>query len=160
MAEEVKEGAQEKKGGKKKLLIFILLGLLIIGIAGGGVFFLLGKKGEDQAETKKSKKSKPKETVFIEFDPVIVNLMDPSGKRYLQVKMSLEVADKKVEEELKKKEPLIKDLVLTILSGKTVEDVIAPDAREKIKAEILKKANEELGEELILNIYITQFIVE
>ncbi|BAU22745.1 flagellar basal body protein FliL [Caldimicrobium thiodismutans] len=161
MAEEVKEEVKEKKGGKKKLLIFILLGFLIIGIAGAGVFVFLGKKGEEAAESKKGKKSaKPKVTFFIEYDPIIVNLMDPSGKRYLQVRMSFEVADKKVEEELKKKEPLIKDLVLSILSGKTVEEVVVPDAKEKIKAEILKKVNEALGEELVLNVYITQFIVE
>lgn len=42
----------------------------------------------------------------MEYDPIIVNLMDPSGKRYLQVRMSLEVADKKVEEELKRRNPL------------------------------------------------------
>lgn len=49
---------------------------------------------------------------------------------------------------------------MSILSGKTVEEVVVPDAKEKIKAEILKKVNEALGEELVLNVYITQFIVE
>lgn len=160
MAEETKE-EKEKGGGKKKLFILIILAFLVITLAGAGVFLFLGKKGDEGAEKEKSKKTKKSEhTVFIDFDPIIVNLLDPSGKRYLQVRLSLEVADKKAEEEIKKKEPKIKDSILGILSGKTVDEVIVPDAKEKIKGEILKKIKEDVGEDLVLNVYITQFIVE
>ncbi|MCS7199006.1 MAG: flagellar basal body-associated FliL family protein [Caldimicrobium sp.] len=157
MAEEVR--SEEKKGGKKKLLIFFLLGLLIIAVSGTGVLLMLGKKGSD-GEVKGKKAKKNQQTLFIDFDPIIVNLLDPSGKRYLQIKLSLEVADKKAEQEIKRKEPKIRDRILTILSGKTVEEVIIPDAKEKIKAEILRKLKEDIDEEMIINVYITQFIVE
>lgn len=161
MAEETKSGAPEGKGGKKKILIFLILGLLIIVVAGGVVFFLLGKKGGDEAGAEKPKKAKKAvDTVFIDFDPIIVNLLDPTGRRYLQVRLSIEVTDKKAEAEVKKKEPKIKDTILSILSGKTVDEVIVPDAKERIKGEILKKLKQEIGEDLIVNVYITQFIVE
>lgn len=159
MAEEVKEEGKAGKGGKKKLLIFLLLGILIIAMAGVGAFFILGKK-EGEEGTKGKKATKAQQTVFMEFDPIIVNLLDPSGRRYLQVRLSLEVADKRAEEEIKKKEPKLKDSILTILSGKTVDEVIIPDAKDKVKSEILKKLKEEIGEDLIVNVYITQFIVE
>lgn len=160
MAEEIKE-EKGKGGGKKKLFILIFLAFLVITIAGAGVFLFLGKKGEEGVEKEKSKKAKKSEaTVFIDFDPIIVNLLDPTGRRYLQVRLSLEVVDKKAEEEIKKKEPKIKDSILGILSGKTVDEVIVPDAKERIKGEILKKIKEDIGEDLVLNVYITQFIVE
>uniref|UniRef100_A0A832LVU2 Flagellar protein FliL n=1 Tax=Caldimicrobium thiodismutans TaxID=1653476 RepID=A0A832LVU2_9BACT len=160
MAEEIKE-EKGKGGGKKKLFILIVLAFLVITIAGAGVFLFLGKKGEEGVEKEKSKKAKKSEaTVFIDFDPIIVNLLDPTGRRYLQVRLSLEVVDKKAEEEIKKKEPKIKDSILGILSGKTVDEVIVPDAKERIKGEILKKIKEDIGEDLVLNVYITQFIVE
>ncbi|MCS7150203.1 MAG: flagellar basal body-associated FliL family protein [Caldimicrobium sp.] len=159
MAEEVKAEGKGGKGGKNKLLIFLLLGILIIAIAGVGAFFILGKK-EGEEGTKGKKANKAQQTVFMEIDPIIVNLLDPSGRRYLQVKLSLEVADKKAEGEIKKKEPKLRDSILTILSGKTVEEVIIPDAKDKMKSEILKKLKEEIGEDLIVNVYITQFIVE
>ncbi|MCX7613589.1 MAG: flagellar basal body-associated FliL family protein [Caldimicrobium sp.] len=159
MAEEVKAEGKAGKGGKNKLLIFLLLGILIIAIAGVGAFFILGKK-EGEEGTKGKKANKAQQTVFMEIDPIIVNLLDPSGRRYLQVKLSLEVADKKAEGEIKKKEPKLRDSILTILSGKTVEEVIIPDAKDKMKSEILKKLKEEIGEDLIVNVYITQFIVE
>lgn len=161
MAEEEVKKEQAKGGGKKKLFLFLILGVVIIAVAAGGMFILLGKKGEEGKDTKTNKKAhNPKNALFIDFDPIIVNLLDPTGKRYLQVKLSLEVADKKIEEEVKKREPVIKDVILQVLSGKTVEEVVVPEAKEKIKQELLKRINETLGEELITNIYITQYIVE
>ena len=160
MAEETKEEVQSKKGGKKKLLIFILLGFFIVGLAGAGAFLFLGKKGEED-KTAHSKKSKEKKQAFyVDFDPIIVNLLDPSGKRFLQVKITLEVPDQKLEEEIKKKEAIVKDTIISTLSGKTVEEVIVPEAKENLKKELLAKINERLGEEVISNIYITQYIVE
>jgi len=162
MAEEVKEEVKEKKGGKKKLLLFIILGLLIIGIAGGAVFFLMGKKGEeDGGKGKATHQAKKKsEAVYYDLEPIVVNLLDPTGKRFIQVRLSLEIPDKKVEEEIKKREAVIKDTIISTLSGKTVEEVIVPEAKDKLKAELLSKINSALGEELVTNIYITQYIVE
>jgi len=162
MAEEVKEEAKEKKGGKKKLFLFIIIGFLIISIAGGAVFFLMGKKGEEGSEKGKAthKAKKKGEVVYYDLDPIIVNLLDPTGKRFIQVRLSLEIPDKKAEEELKKREAVIKDTIISTLSGKTVEEVIVPEAKDKLKSELLSKINSALGEELVTNIYITQYIVE
>ncbi len=162
MAEEVKEteqGAASKKGGKKKLLIFLVLGLLIIGIAGGVVFFLGSKKGGEE-EKKHIKKEAYEPAVLYNLDPIVVNLFDPTGKRYMQIRLALALPDKKVEEEIKDKEPIIKDAIITYLSAKTPEEVIQPEAKEVIKKDLLKRINEALGEDLVLKVYITQYIVE
>jgi flagellar FliL protein len=161
MAEEVKEGAEQeekkgKKGGKKKLILFLLIGILVLGIAGGVVMFLGGKKGEKGKE----KEKKPEKTFFVTLDPIVINLMDPTGKRYLQIQISLEVGDKKMEDEIKEKEPIIKDIIISVIGEKTVDDVLAPNAKEEIKKELKEKINQALGEDVILNIYILQYIVE
>ncbi len=160
MAEETKEEVQAPKKSKKKLLIFLILGLLIIGIAGGGVFFVLGKKGEEEKASHAKKSKKATQAFYIDLEPIIVNLLDPTGKRFLQIRISLEIPDQKLQEEIKKKEAVIKDTIITTLSGKTVEEVIVPEVKEKIKQELITKINEKLGEEIITNIYITQYIVE
>ena len=162
MPEETKEAeAQEKKGGKKKIILFVLLGVLILGIAGGVVLFLGGKKKDKEGEKEKKAELKhPKQTFFVTLDPVIVNLLDPTGKRYLQIQISLEVPDKKLEEEINEKIPIIKDTINTIIGEKTVEDVLVPNAKEQIKKELLEAINKALGEDVVLKVYILQFIVE
>ncbi|WP_028840759.1 flagellar basal body-associated FliL family protein [Thermodesulfobacterium hveragerdense] len=165
MAEEVKEGAEkqasEKKGGKKKFLLLLLLGVLVIVLASGVVLFLMGKKGEEKEEGKKgAKKEKVEVKVIYPMEPVVVNLLEPTGKRYLQVRLALGVADKKAEEKIKVKEPMIRDVIITYLSSKTPEEVIQPEAKETIKKDLLMKINEALGDEILQAVYITQYIVE
>ncbi len=160
MAEEVKEAEQapEKKGGKKKLFIFLILGLVIIGVAGGVVFFLGSKKGGEKKEEVKKQPETP--AVLYSLDPIVVNLYDPTGKRYMQIRLALALPNKKAEEEIKDKEPIIKDAIITYLSAKTPEEVIQPEAKEIIKRDLVKRINQALGEDLVLKVYITQYIVE
>lgn len=148
---------QGKKGGKKKLLLFLAIGIVIIILAGAVVAFLTSPKGEEE---KKAEKGHPKETIIYSMEPIVVNLFDPTGRRYLQVGLALELGDKKLEEEIKNNEPKIKDVVIRVLSSKTPEDVLQPEAKDMIKNELLQKINSALGEEIVLNVYITQYIVE
>jgi flagellar FliL protein len=158
MAGEVKEGGQAPPKKGKKLILLILIAFLVIGIGAGAFLFLSSKKGEDEKGKKKAKKAK--QVVMVDLEPIVVNLFDPSGKRYLQVRLSFEVGNKKAEEEVKKQEAKLKDAIIAILSGKTVEEVIVPEAKEKIKKEILAKCKELFGEDVVTNVYITQYIVE
>jgi len=72
------------------------------GSAGGGFFavktFFLGEKPKDEAAGAKDAKSKQKPAeevkgpgVLHSLKPFIVNLNDPSGKRYLKLRIDLEL---------------------------------------------------------------------
>jgi len=96
MAEEPKEETQEqisktKKRGKKKFLLFLIIGVIIIALAGGVVAFLTSKEKSKE----KNKVTHPKKTIIYSMEPVVVNLFDPTGKRYLQVSLALELGSKK-----------------------------------------------------------------
>ena len=117
------------------------------------------KEGEGEAK-KEHVKKEVKNFSLYSLEPIVVNLLDPTGKRYIQIGLALALPDKKYEEEIKEKEPIIKDVVITVLSSKTPEEVLQPEAKEEIKKELLEKLNEVLGEDIVLGIYITQYIVE
>jgi flagellar FliL protein len=161
MAEETKTEEQEKevkKPSKRRLLLFLIISVVIIVLAGGVITVLSTFKGGKEKE--KEKEKSPKETIIYSIEPIVVNLFDPTGKRYLQVRLAFELKDKKIEEEIRNSEPKIKDVIISTLSTKTPEDVLQPEAKALIKNELLQKINSALGEEAILNIYITQYIVE
>lgn len=162
MPEEVKEEAVQekiKKGGKKRLLLFILVGIFLIGITGGVVFLILGKKGEGE-KGKTGETGKAEVEVVYSLQPVVVNLMDPYGKRYLQIGLALGLVNKKAEEKIKHREPMIRDILISFLSSKSPEEVLQPETKEIIKRELKMRINQSFGEELIKAVYITQYIVE
>lgn len=162
MPEEAKEEVVQKevkKGGKKKLLFFILIGVFLIVITGGAVFLMLGKKGEGE-KGKTGEANKTEAEIIYSLQPVVVNLMDPYGKRYLQIGLALGLVNKKAEEKIKHREPMIRDILITFLSSKSPEEVLQPEAKEIIKRELKMRINQSFGEELVKAVYITQYIVE
>lgn len=157
MAEEEKKG-----GGKKKLLIFLLLGLVLLAGAGVGAYFLLFSKPapppEEEAKPKEPKK--PKAGPFLQLNPFVVNLVDPTGRRYLRVKIALELEDEGALNEANDRIPQINDTIILVLSSKTVEEVLAPEGKAELRFEIMNKLNQLLGPGKVRGVYFNQFVVQ
>ncbi len=177
MAEKEKEAQQEeqeKKGGGFFKIIIIGVISLIIGMA-GGIFvykkFLAPKPvpvAKDNATNKQmAQKTAPpvapkKEEILptIDLDPFIVNLADRDTRRYLKVKMSLEVSNDKVEEEVKKRMAEIRDTITLLLSSKTYADLSTVDGKMALKAAIINRLNAILVTGKVTNVYFTEFVIQ
>ncbi len=159
MAEEVKE-TEEKGGGKKKLFLLLFLLLILLGAGGGAAyFFLLGK--EEKKEEQKPKVAPEEIGIMYKLEPAfIVNLADPEATVYARVSITLEVANQETLLEVQKKEPIIRDAIIEIISSKTSEDIRTPEGREQLKLEILKRINTILSKGGVRNIYFTEFVIQ
>jgi flagellar FliL protein len=137
----------EKKGkGKCKLLLIIGLVVLLAGGGGGAWYFMHGKKdAEGEHEVKAKPKAPP---VFEKLEPFVVNLSDRG--RYLQVQMELKVADPRIQEELKKLMPQIRNGILLVLSGKRAEEITSAEGKLRLQLEIRQQANKALDIEFEL----------
>jgi len=177
MAEKEKEAQQEeqeKKGGGFLKIIIIGVIALVIGMA-GGIFvyktFLAPKPApvakDNATNNQVAQKSAPpvapkKEEILptIDLDPFIVNLADRETRRYLKVKMSLEVSNDKVEEEVKKRMPEIRDTITMLLSSKTYADLSTVDGKMALKAAIMNRLNAILVSGKVTNVYFTEFVIQ
>ena len=170
MAEEKENQEQEEKkegGGNKLLLIVIIVLLLVLLIVGGLVayFLLSGGDEEEQVEPQKVEKKK-KVSSMTEIGPIypldgfVVNLLSNSSSRYLKCKIDLELDAPELQEEVDKKLPAIRDLIIRILSSKTVEEIQTSKGKEKLKEEIKRKINEILTTGEIKNVYFTEFVIQ
>ena len=167
MAEEEKTGTEGSKSGKSKSSMLMIIGLIIVGIvlAGAISFFVAAKIAGDRTVVTVVAKREP--GVFLKIgDPregVIVNIGGATN-RYLKIVMTLEVEGTKGE---KDKEPFvtpqdeikIQDSVIKFLRSQPV-DAFHPDKQEALKASIKTAVNESLGANRVLDVFITNFVIQ
>lgn len=90
---------------------------------------------------------------------ITVNLSDPDGRRYLKLGMEVEV-NKDVSADLKAKSARIRDSIIMLLAGKSYGDISTPEGKVLLKAEIAARLNQILGEQRVIRVYLTNFVVE
>jgi len=173
MAEEKEEKPEEKEekkesSGNKLLLIIIVVLLLLLLVIGGLVaYFLLSNNTDDQIEQEPKKiEKKHKVSDLTEIGPIypldqfIVNLVSVNADRYLKCKIDLELDSPDLQKEIDKKLPAIRDLIIRILSSKTVEEIQTAKGKEKLKEEIKRKINSMLTTGEVRNVYFTEFVIQ
>ncbi|MBO8159357.1 MAG: flagellar basal body-associated FliL family protein [Thermosyntropha sp.] len=156
MPEERNDEVKEKSGFDFKI---ILIGLLIFLVAMGASYFMLKSLIAPFMPEEEKKGTKELTANLVSAGEFTTNINDPAGNRFVKVEVYIEVEDKKKVEEINKFMPVIKDTILSILSSKTATDLDVR-YREKLKAEIKDRLNQKLGEEIILNVYFTSFIMQ
>ena len=179
MAEEEKkeenaeeEEKQEKSGGGNNLILIIIVVLLVLLLVVGGVVAYLMLSGDDEespdtvqqekVEKKKSRKKIDDLTVgpMYPLDKFTVNLLSQNGSRYLVAKIDLEQENEEMTPELDAKVSLIRDIIISILSSKTVEEISTPKGKEKLKEEIINQINKYLEDGEVKRIYFTNFVIQ
>ncbi len=163
MAEEKREDEtadapkKAEKKGNKKLLIIILAAVLVLG---GGEGFAGYKmlSGKGKAEGKEDhKKEGAEKTVLIGFDPFVVKLTEHG--RYLKITMQVELSDAAQQQLVTDKVPNIRDAVIRLLSTKSAESVAEPQGKLQLEDELLPRTNQAVGEDVLKNLYFTEFVM-
>jgi flagellar FliL protein len=107
----------------------------------------------------------------------IVNLLDPVGRRYLKVTIVLEflppdyayytLPDEEREDmrsetlsKIEARKPVIDDLLTSLLTSKSYEDIYNLDGKNRLRAEIQERLSQVLGEPQVIAVYFTDFIVQ
>ena len=174
MAEEETEGqGTEENGGEKKssnlvLIIIIVVLVLVLLVVGVVVAMLAG--GDDAPANNSSnpavKEKQIKSMDAMEVGPMFpldtftVNLLSDSGRRYLKVQMNLELDDEQLAAELESKTAVVRDVVIRMLSSKTLEEISTAKGKDKLKEQITDQLNLRLRDGNIRNVYFTEFVVQ
>ena len=56
--------------------------------------------------------------------------------------------------------PKLRDAILSVLSTRTVNELLTPEGKEKLKGDILKAINDKVPEVDCKEIYFTEFLVQ
>lgn len=119
----------------------------------------------------------PGEGLMFDTGTKIVNLADPGGRRYLKLSVVLEFAAHDAAfytltgeerlaamttfgEEMSLKKPIVDDLLNTLLSSKTFEQIYTVEGKEALRQDIVARVNALLPHERLLYVYFTEFVVQ
>ncbi|MGD9969106.1 MAG: flagellar basal body-associated protein FliL [Sulfuricurvum sp.] len=182
MAEEKKDDTNTEEGGGKKssklLLIIIIVVLVLILVIGGVVAFLMMNSGDESTGENAAKPKQeaaaqaPKASagdldspstevgLMYPLETFTVNLLSESGRRYLKVEMNLEIEGEELSPELDAKKPVMRDIIIRILSSKSLEEISTIKGKEKLKEQIVNDLNMRLKDGKVKNVYFTDFVVQ
>ncbi len=149
----------------------MLIGAAIASLGFGGVLYYLSRSG--RLSIRRSAVVKPRPPVvtavhLLSLDPLLVNLADEGASTYLRLSLTLQVADA-----IAKKDPgakgdksgddamaAVRDTALTVLGRQTAEGLLAPDGKERLKAELKEALNEHNADLKVSKIFFTEFLVQ
>jgi len=140
----------------KKVLIMGFLGLLLVG--GGLVAYVL--MTDDPGQEAQASQSSVHDRVSMPLEPFLVNLADKESRRYLKLKVELEVDGEGNAKELEKFTPNIRDALILLLSSKTYLEISSLEGKQQLKEEIKKKVAALPAGKKVSNVFFTEFVAQ
>lgn len=141
-----------------KVLIMGFLGLVLI--AGGLVAYVLMTDDPTMGQEAQADEGSLHERVTMPLDPFLVNLADKESRRYLKLKVELEVDGEGTAKELEKYTPNIRDALILLLSSKTYLDIASFKGKQQLKEEIKQRVAALPGGKKVSNVFFTEFVAQ
>ncbi len=128
------------KPKSKRLVIAIIGVLILVSIGGAGWYFMKG--GQHIDEPKAAVVEMP---TFMVLEPFTVNLQHEEGDQFLQIGITLKVANMELADKLRQRLPEVRSHLLFLLSSKRASDLMLVEGKKKLAQEIIVETNTILG---------------
>lgn len=162
-----KSTKKKPKGGSALLMSLVFLNTLVI--LGVGYFLYAEKKKTlekpsleplEQGAVLDQKEGTLEATsgYSVPLDYFLVNLAEDQGQKLFKVQMEFDVDSVEVQEEINKRMPQVRDIIIILLSSKTYSQISTPKGKERLKEEIRDTVNSFLTKGKINKVLFTQFI--
>lgn len=143
---------------KSKLPLILIAAIFVIGAGVGGWMWKRSAKTPSAAVPPTTEVNS-----VLALDSFVVNLQDPSGNGYLRVSIDLGIAAPAKEDDKDKQAaylPRVRDTILGVLGSQSVDALLTPDGKTKLKGDLLKAINASVPELQCKEVYFTEFLVQ
>jgi len=118
-------------------------------------------KGSGESENNKDNEStSQKFGKIFALEDVIVNPAMSNGGQFVLINFGFEVEDNSDIEILKSREVQIRDMLIKILSSKTLSELDGPDDKESLRYEVKNSIKSILPPRHLLNVYFSNYIIQ
>lgn len=114
--------------------------------------------GHGEAKGGHGEKGKEAPSNLVALPPFVVNLADPSARRYLKIVLNVEMTSNP--ELLEANQAKIRDALLMLLSTKTSQDLSTLEGKILLRKEIVDRLNQALGQSKVARVYFTDFVIQ
>jgi flagellar FliL protein len=159
MAEAPKVEAAAPKKSRGKLPLILIGAVVLVALAGAGWLWHRHSVAAAPPEQQKNPATEVKSVMHLEN--FVVNLQGATDGGYLRIGIDLGVAAEAKEGE-KQATPAgrLRDAILTVLGTRTVDELLTPEGKAKLKQDLLQAVNDRAPEIDCKEIYFTEFLVQ
>jgi len=94
------------------------------------------------------------------LENLVLNPANSGGSRFLLLSVAIETGTAKAAEDFKARDAELRDIILTALGSKTVDELVDMAAREKVKTEVQGAIVARFGKTSVKRLYFPQFVVQ
>ena len=157
------EESKTKRGMGFLTKILLVAGILLLQVAaayfGMRFLFFRGPVTEKKPEVVESKFEEV--GPIVQMEELVVNPAGSMGRRFLVVKVALELADAVVQEEVGRQMPVISDGLIKLLSSKSVEYLSNVASRDSLREEMRLAINETMRDgKGVSKVFFTGFVIQ
>jgi len=94
------------------------------------------------------------------LDNLVLNPAGSNGSRFLLLSVAIEASSAATVDTFKSRDAELRDIVLTALGTKTVDELTDMSKRDVFKADLTKSIDEHFGKKAVKRLYFPQFVVQ
>lgn len=130
---------------KSKKLIVIVAVVALLAIVAAAAYVWMLQRQHRSADEDGAAAAEATVPTFLPLDSMVANLSDPGGDRFVQLGITLELADEKTAATVKQYLPSIRNGILMLVSQRTADELLTREGKEKLASDIQAEVSAPLG---------------
>lgn len=130
---------------KSKKLIVIVAVVALLAIVAVAAYVWMLQRQYRSADEDGAAVAEATVPTFLPLDSMVANLSDPGGDRFVQLGITLELADEKTAATVKQYLPSIRNGILMLVSQRTADELLTREGKEKLASDIQAEVSAPLG---------------
>jgi flagellar FliL protein len=94
------------------------------------------------------------------LDNIVMNPAGSNGQRFLLLSVAYELKAPGVGEKLKVRDAEVRDVVQRVVGARTIEQLADMNARDALKADVLRATEDVVGRKSIARVFFPQFVIQ
>jgi flagellar FliL protein len=156
------DGAEVAAPASKKKLIIIIAAVVLLAGGGGGAWFVMHQNAGHKKEVKHEEPAHA--PVFVTLEAFTVNLQPDPDDKFLQLELSLQVANPEQAELMKAQMPAVRSRLLMLLTSKMASEISTSEGKQKLSDEIIAEVKKPFSKDAkpqeVTGVFFTSFVIQ